>query len=136
MRLHYAYLNSNAPMKILIQLFVILITSLVVGCGQSGSSGSSGVASGIEGTYIDPDNTDISFIIKNGHYQQGASDIHDEGTFTARKIDDTTWELDVVHSGRLAGAKSTLVVRKQGEFVFVKDKEISGISVETKFKRK
>jgi hypothetical protein len=74
-------------MKTLIHVLAILITALLVGCGPSGSSG---VASEIEGTYVDPDSTDISLIIKNGHYQQGGSDIHDEGTFTARRIDDTT----------------------------------------------
>ena len=121
-------------MKTQIHVLAILITTLLVGCGPGGSSGSSGVASGIEGTYIDPDNTDISLIIKNGQYQQGASDIHAEGTFTARKIDDATWELDVVYSGRLAGSKSTQVVRKQGDFVFIKDKGMGGD--ETKFKRK
>lgn len=119
-------------MKTLIQVLAILITTLIVGCGPGGWSGSSGVTSEIEGTYIDPDNTDISLMIKNGHYQQGGSDIHDEGTFTARKIDDTTFELDIVHSGRLAGWKSTAIVRKEGDYVFIKKKDIPG---ETKFKR-
>jgi hypothetical protein len=114
-------------------VLAILISSLFFGCEPSGSAGSSGVAAEIEGTYIDPDNTDISLMIKNGRYQQGASDIHDEGTFTARKIDDTTWELDIVHSGRLAGTKSTQVVRKQGDYVFIKNKDVAA---ETKFKRK
>jgi hypothetical protein len=131
-RRRYAHLTNNTPMKTLIQVLAILITGLFVGCGQSGSSGSSGVAAGIEGTYFDPDDTDISLIIKNGHYQRGASDIHDEGTFTARKIDDATWELDIVHNGRLAGTKSTQVVRRQGDYVFIKDKDMPG---ETKFKR-
>ena len=120
-------------MKTTIRVIAFLISSLLFSCGPSVSSGGSGVAADIEGTYIDPDNTDISLIIKNGHYQQGASNIYAEGTFTARKIDDTTWELDVVHSGRLVGKKSTQVVRKQDDDVFIKTKGMAG---ETKFKRK
>jgi hypothetical protein len=40
--------------------------------------------------------------------------------------------LDIDHSGRLAGWKSTAVVRKEGDYVFIKKKDIG---VETKFKR-
>lgn len=122
-------------MKHTLLVLASLVGSLLFGCGPSGSSGDSGVAAAIEGTYIDPDSPHISLIIKNGHYQQGSSDIHAEGTFTARQINDATWELDIVHSGRLAGHKSTVVVRKEGDYVFAKDKTADAAG-EAKFKRK
>jgi hypothetical protein len=47
------------------------------------------------------------------------------GSFTARKTASNTWELDIVHTGRLAGEKNTLVVRKEGKDLIVADKEMA-----------
>ena len=110
------------------------LSVLLAGCNQAGnSSGDSGPATEIEGTYYDPSNPDISLVIKNGQYKQGADDIHAAGSFTARKTASNKWELDIVHTGRLAGEKTTLLVRKEGKDLIVGDKEMGS---ETTFKRK
>jgi len=118
-----------------ILLIALISFPLLAGCDKAGgtSSGDSGAATEIEGTYYDPSNRDISLVIKNGQYKQGASDIHAAGSFTARKTGSNKWELDIVHTGRLAGEKSTLLVRKEGTDLIVAQKEMGG---ETTFKRK
>jgi hypothetical protein len=116
-------------MKLTRYLILIPICSLLFGCGGSGS------ATAIEGLYVQADKPDVTLSIKNGRYQRGTSSLgFSEGTFTARKIDDATFELDVAYSGQSAGLKdSTLVIRKQGDSIFLKNR---ADGVELEYKRK
>ena len=121
-------------MKNRVGFIIASLAITIVGCNKgSAGPGTSGPAAEIEGTYYDPSNPDISLVIKKGQYKQGASDIHAAGSFTARKTGSNQWELDILHTGRLAGEKSTLLVRKEGADLIVADKEMAG---ETTFKRK
>ena len=119
-------------MKTAIQLFAIVITFTLIGCGGDSSKS----ASGFEGTYIEVDSPDISLRVKGNAWRQGASDIYADCTFTAQKTSDNTWKVDLTYHNKmqdLEGHKSTVILRKDGDFVFVRDEDSDH---ETKFKRK
>ncbi len=102
--------------------------ALLLGCTTDGSK----VGSEIEGTYVRDDKPNISLIIGHGHFLQGARDLHAEGAYTARKLAEHKYELNIVYSGHLEGAKDRVLVRKEGDFVFVQD---DGEGPETRFRK-
>jgi hypothetical protein len=115
-------------MKKTTYLATMLLTFTLLGCATGGIRASRA----IEGTYVRADNPKISLMINEGHFRQGGSDIHAEGTYTARKLAENKYELAIVYHERLEGAKGTVVVRKDGDFVFTQD---DGEGPETKFQR-
>ncbi len=82
-------------MKQTITVMTATLALVLAGCKRDGTAGA---PTGIDGTYVEQDSPDIQLILKNGKYQQGASDVHDEGTFTARKLDENIYELVMVSS--------------------------------------
>ena len=119
-------------MKTLLHLLTIVFTFTVIGCG----GGSAKSASGFEGTYVDVNDSDISLRVKGNTWRQGASDIYADCTFTAQKTNDNTWRVELTYHNKLQdlkGHKSTVILRRDGDFVFVRDE---GSDDETKFKRK
>src|SRR5689334_4493140 len=99
--------------NIVISFFALLC---LLGCSKTDGSASGGggtPTAGIEGTYVDPNDPSLSLIIKGGHYQQGGSDIHLEGNYTARKINGTNYELDIVYTPEFGGTKETVLIRKE-----------------------
>lgn len=125
-------IKNPIHMKTVLQLLAVVITFTLAGCGPD----SSGSASGFEGTYVEVDNPDISLRVKGNTWRQGASDIYADCTFTAQKINDNAWRVDLTYHNKmmdLEGHKSTVILRKDGDFVFVRDEDSD---YETKFKRK
>ena len=82
-------------MKLKITLMTIVLALAFAGCNKDGGASA---PTGIEGTYVDQDAPDVQLILKGAKYQSGGSDINDKGTFTARKVDDNTYELELVSS--------------------------------------
>jgi hypothetical protein len=115
-------------MKKTIQLATVLLTLALLGCVTGGVR----AGRAIEGTYVRADNPKISLMINEGHFRQGGSDIHAEGTYTVRKVAENKYELAITYHERLEGAKGTVMVRKDGDFVFTQD---DGEGPETKFQR-
>ena len=117
-------------MKSLLQLLTIIFTFSIIGCGGEKS------ASGFEGTYVDVESPDISLRVKGNTWRQGASDIYADCTFTAQRTGDNTWRVDLTYHNKLQdlkGHKSTVILRRDGDFVFVRDEDSDD---ETKFKRR
>jgi uncharacterized lipoprotein NlpE involved in copper resistance len=115
-------------MKKITYLAMMLVTLTLLGCQTSGIRASRA----IEGTYVRADNPKITLIINNGLFRQGGTDIHAEGTYTARKLAENKYELAITYHEKLEGAKGTVVVRKDGDFVYTQD---DGEGPETKFQR-
>src|SRR3954470_4080809 len=115
-------------MKKMTYLAALLLTFTLLGCATGGIRASRP----IEGTYVRADNPKISLMINEGHFRQGGSDIHAEGTYTARRVGENKYELAITYHERLEGAKGTVVVRKDGDFVFTQD---DGAGPEAKFQR-
>jgi hypothetical protein len=89
-------------------------------------------ASAIEGTYVRADNQKITLIIQHGHFRQGGEAIYAAGTYSARQLSENKYELKVAYHEKLEGAEGTVIVRKEGDFVYTQD---DGEGPETKFKR-
>ncbi|MDB6015859.1 MAG: hypothetical protein JWR19_348 [Pedosphaera sp.] len=115
-------------MKKLIYLTTVLLAVTILGCRTADPK----AASAIEGSYVRVDKPNITLIIQEGHYKQGAADIHAEGTYTAYKIAENKYKLNVAYHEQLEGAKGTVIVRKEGDFVYTQE---DGEGPETKFKK-
>ncbi len=119
-------------MKTILLMISVAAICFLTGCGGSSSQG----ASGFDGTYIEVDNTDISLVVKGDRWRQGASDIYADCTFVSRSTGENSYEVDLTFLNEfmeLKGHKTTVILRKEGDFVIVIDKDSSE---ETKFKRK
>jgi len=99
----------------------------LVGCDHGGSA----AAGGFEGRYVQVDNTNILLILENGKYRQGTADIHAEGNYHAHAAGDG-YEIHIELTGDLAGNETSLIVKKQGEDLQVKDGDSGEI---TQFRR-
>ena len=119
-------------MKHTYHILAVIVTFALFGCGRSGSQGTAG----FEGTYVETDNPDISLVVKGDRWRQGASDIYVDCTFIATKTSDTTYDVELTYQNSignvdLRGQKKTVILRKEGNYVVVKDG-----SDETRFMKK
>jgi hypothetical protein len=82
-------------MRIQAAFLTIVLALGFAGCSKEGGATA---PAGIEGTYVEQDSPDIQLILKGDKYQIGAKDTNDKGKFTARKLDENTYELEMVSS--------------------------------------
>ena len=106
----------------------MLVALALVGCRTAHYK----AAAAIEGAYIRVDNPKITLIIHHGHFRQGGEAIYAAGTYSARQLSENKYELEVVYHEKLEGAKGTVIVRKEGDFLYTQD---DGEGPETKFRR-
>jgi hypothetical protein len=107
-------------------LLAVTLTLALLGCGKSGSQS----GAGFEGNYVQVDRPDISLVIKGDSWRQGSSDIAMDCTFTAQKTGEASWRVEQTFKGE----KSVMLVRKEGEFLLVKEDQ-DNLTNWTKFKR-
>jgi hypothetical protein len=115
-------------MKPLLRFAFLFLALTLFGCRTADYR----AASAIEGTYVRADNPKITLIIQRGHFRQGGEAIYAAGTYSARQLSENKYELKVAYHEKLEGAEGTVIVRKEGDFVYTQD---DGEGPETKFKR-
>jgi len=109
-------MDSNMKPNIIPYLACVTLVAWLAGCGHEGHSS----MTGIEGTYVQTDNTNIILVFKKGYYQQGTKDIHAEGRYHAHAAG-KGFELHIELTGALEGNQTTLLVEPSGDGIRVKD---------------
>ncbi|GEM_PF-3990139 len=120
--------STEGLLKSTLGLAFLIPALLLFGCRTADYK----AATEIEGAYVRADNPKITLTIQNGHFRQGGEAIYAAGTYSARQISENKYELKVTYHEKLEGAEGTVVVRKEGDFVYTQD---DGEGPETKFRR-
>ncbi len=112
---------------------LVLASALFVGCGRSTPAPPSGSAVtnafAFEGTYIDTNYNDCPTVTFRAGRYEGAlpanpgGNINGSGSYTVREVGNESWELALKYDG---GGGTTVVVRKEGNSILIRDVSYGG----------